>query len=326
LTAPASPWYGIDTGQGGALPSKTIWNYLAIFPLHKIFGATQIVESLLSISIHAAVITACILLFRTASKKHISPRLQYALWFLVVLRLLFPFVLESDIHFRFEPQPIRNTASSSGQSDATVSAEPEVTDGIRSPPYTSSALPTISPFGATYDWYAVAFFVWITGAACSAAWLTFVKLRYVHLLRRCSSTAPEQVNAAYRACCESLCMKPIPLWVVNQTVSPGILFFGGPILILPTSLTRSKEPLHFALLHELMHKKRGDHLMTELLNLLRVVYWFNPVMHFTFAELRADMETACDADVLGKIGADEKRGYFTTILNLFSYETAPRSA
>lgn len=66
--------------------------------------------------------------------------------------------------------------------------------------------------------------------------------------------------------------------------------------------------------------------MTELLNLLRVVYWFNPVMHFTFAELRADMETACDADVLGKIGADEKRGYFTTILNLFSYETAPRSA
>jgi len=40
LTAPASPWYGIDTGQGDTLPRRLNRNRLAVLPLHKIFGAT----------------------------------------------------------------------------------------------------------------------------------------------------------------------------------------------------------------------------------------------------------------------------------------------
>lgn len=63
--------------------------------------------------------------------------------------------------------------------------------------------------------------------------------------------------------------------------------------------------------------------MTLLLNILRAVYWFDPVVHFAFSELRADMESACDSDVLAYIGHEQKRGYLTVILDMFSYDTEP---
>ncbi|MDD6013922.1 MAG: NlpC/P60 family protein, partial [Clostridiales bacterium] len=65
------------------------------------------------------------------------------------------------------------------------------------------------------------------------------------------------------------------------------------------------------------------HYMTLLLNILRAVYWFDPVVHFAFSELRSDMESACDSDVLAYIGHEQKRGYLTVILDMFSYDTEP---
>ena len=106
-------------------------------------------------------------------------------------------------------------------------------------------------------------------------------------------------------------------------MSPGIAFFGEPVLLVPLSLCGDESRLRFALLHELTHKKRGDHYMTLLLNILRAVYWFDPVVHFAFSELRADMESACDSDVLAYIGHEQKRGYLTVILDMFSYDTEP---
>ena len=48
------------------------------------------VDILIEISIYSAVITAFILLFRAAFKKRISPKVQYAMWLLLVLRLMLP--------------------------------------------------------------------------------------------------------------------------------------------------------------------------------------------------------------------------------------------
>ena len=85
-----------------------------------------------------------------------------------------------------------------------------------------------------------------------------------------------------------------------------------------------EEKLRYAFLHELAHKKRHDHHMTALLTALRIIYWFNPAVHIGFAEMRADMETACDAEVIAFVGKEQKRGYLTAILELFSYATRPQ--
>lgn len=180
----------------------------------------------------------------------------------------------------------------------------------------------VNPTKST-DWYSIVFVVWLLGAIGFLGWLIFVKLRYYESLQHLMAGGPREVYELYDRCCKELCVKPLPLWIVNKSMSPGIAFFGEPVLLVPLSLCGDESRLRFALLHELTHKKRGDHYMTLLLNILRAVYWFDPVVHFAFSELRSDMESACDSDVLAYIGHEQKRGYLTVILDMFSYDTEP---
>lgn len=180
----------------------------------------------------------------------------------------------------------------------------------------------VNPAKST-DWYSIVFVIWLLGAIGFLGWLIFVKLRYYESLQHLMAGGPREVYELYDKCCKELGVKPLPLWIVNKSMSPGIAFFGEPVLLVPLSLCGDESRLRFALLHELTHKKRGDHYMTLLLNILRAVYWFDPVVHFAFSELRSDMESACDSDVLAYIGHEQKRGYLTVILDMFSYDTEP---
>lgn len=58
----------------------------------------RIVDILIEVSLYSAAITILILLFRTVFKNRISPRVQYAIWLLLVLRLMLPVTIESGFH------------------------------------------------------------------------------------------------------------------------------------------------------------------------------------------------------------------------------------
>ena len=57
-----------------------------------------ILTRLLEILIYSTALFLIIWLFRAIFSKQLSPRLKYALWFLVVLRLCIPVTLESGLH------------------------------------------------------------------------------------------------------------------------------------------------------------------------------------------------------------------------------------
>ena len=46
-------------------------------------------------------------------------------------------------------------------------------------------------------------------------------------------------------------------------------------------------------------------LMLVLMSALRCVYWFNPLVWVSFSAMQTDMEVACDAGVMERIGAEE---------------------
>ena len=153
----------------------------------------------------------------------------------------------------------------------------------------------------------------------SVLWMIVVKVLFYGAMQRSLTDLPRWAYRLYDRCCEELHVKPMALWPVESAISPGIAFFGGPVLLMPAAM-REEEKLRFAFLHELTHRKNGDHLMTELLNLLRAVYWFHPIVHLSFHEMRADMETACDAAVIARIGREKRGGYLTAVLELFHYD------
>ena len=291
------------------------------------------VDALVQVALYSAAITAGILLFRFIFKNRISSKLQYLMWWLLILRLLMPVTPDIGLHFNLQdmllkqahqaelpaPAPVLDVAPASVPN--TQSSYESVTPAVQ--PNTDVAPSQhVNPAKST-DWYSIVFVVWLLGAIGFLGWLIFVKLRYYESLQHLMAGGPREVYELYDRCCKELGVKPLPLWIVNKSMSPGIAFFGEPVLLVPLSLCGDESRLRFALLHELTHKKRGDHYMTLLLNILRAVYWFDPVVHFAFSELRADMESACDSDVLAYIGHEQKRGYLTVILDMFSYDTEP---
>jgi len=291
------------------------------------------VDTLVQVALYSAAITAGILLFRFILKNRISSKLQYLMWWLLILRLLMPVTPDIGLHFNLQdmllkqahqaelptPAPVLDVAPASVPN--TQSSYESVAPAVQ--PYTDVAPSQhVNPAKST-DWYSIVFVVWLLGAIGFLGWLIFVKLRYYESLQHLMAGGSREVYELYDRCCKELGVKPLPLWIVNKSMSPGIAFFGEPVLLVPISLCGDESRLRFALLHELTHKKRGDHYMTLLLNILRAVYWFDPVVHFAFSELRADMESACDSDVLAYIGHEKKRGYLTVILDMFSYDTEP---
>lgn len=291
------------------------------------------VDALVQVALYSAAITAGILLFRFILKNRISSKLQYLMWWLLILRLLMPVTPDIGLHFNLQdmllkqahqaelptPAPVLDVAPASVPN--TQSSYESVAPAVQ-PDTDVAPSQHVNPAKST-DWYSIVFVVWLLGAIGFLGWLIFVKLRYYESLQHLMASGPKEVYELYDRCCKELGVKPLPLWIVNKSMSPGIAFFGEPVLLVPLSLCGDESRLRFALLHELTHKKRGDHYMTLLLNILRAVYWFDPVVHFAFSELRSDMESACDSDVLAYIGHEQKRGYLTVILDMFSYDTEP---
>ena len=71
----------------------------------------------------------------------------------------------------------------------------------------------------------------------------------------------------------------------------------------------------FMLLHELQHCKHGDALVNGIMNLVNIVYWFNPLIWYALKEMRNDREIACDSSVLSILSEQDYEAYGNTLIN-----------
>jgi TonB family protein len=99
---------------------------------------------------------------------------------------------------------------------------------------------------------------------------------------------------------------------------PSLLVTWGlfrPTLLLPADAMRwSDERVHIVLHHELAHIRRHDWAVQMCADLLRCIYWFNPLLWLASTRLRHESELACDDDVLRR-GVD-RTDYATHVLDL----------
>jgi hypothetical protein len=118
-----------------------------------------------------------------------------------------------------------------------------------------------------------------------------------------------------------------PVLVETDAVdSPALFGLLRPKLLLPTGLIRrlNESELRHVFLHELAHLRRHDVLLNWLAALLQILHWFNPMIWFGFARMRADREFACDALALTRSAGIDRAAYGTTILKLVSDLTPAR--
>jgi bla regulator protein blaR1 len=78
--------------------------------------------------------------------------------------------------------------------------------------------------------------------------------------------------------------------------SPSVLGWIRPIVVLPVDLdaTLTQEQLKAIIAHEIAHVQRGDYPLHVAESMLRVLFFFHPVMHYLISSSRATREEACD--------------------------------
>lgn len=70
------------------------------------------------------------------------------------------------------------------------------------------------------------------------------------------------------------------------------------------------------MLHEFTHLKHYDLPLNWVMCMLQAMHWFNPLLWFAFARMRADRELACDARVLSIDATDRRAEYGGALLKL----------
>jgi TonB family protein len=170
----------------------------------------------------------------------------------------------------------------------------------------------------------IAFQVWLGGVAVSGlvllmglARLAWLASRSVRLTSGRWASAAADVSRLYG-------MHRPPR--VLQSTHPTMLVTWGvvrPKVILPsTAPDWSDDRMRVVLAHELAHIHRGDWAAQMAAEILRAVYWFNPLVWAAAAELRQESEHACDDTVI-RSGVDAS-DYAAHLLHLARTLRSPR--
>ena len=157
---------------------------------------------------------------------------------------------------------------------------------------------------------------WIAGAALSLSVLLvgFVRLgsitsRSERLVQARWAEMAVDISRAYRL------RRPVLLLTTDH---PALLVTWGmarPKVILPTVAREwTEDRIRVVLSHELAHVWRGDWLVQTVAEVLRAIYWFNPLLWIACRRLRHDSEQACDDAVLS-LGTDAA-DYATHLVDL----------
>ena len=271
-----------------------------------------------------------VLALRAAFGKRVSARLRYALWAVVLARLLVPvqlftsplagtrFFSESRTEQTVTQWPITSDAHATPGPDDILSpnlpGEP-LTDFPAAPqapePPTVSiitpaapAAPDLTKAPAWLGW------TWLGGSIALVLVLAASNLRFVLRLRR-SRIPLEEANC------------PLPVYAAAGLPSPCLFGLIRPAVYVTPEAAADPAMLRHVLAHEYTHFRQGDHFWSLLRCAALAAHWWNPLVWLAVKLSRRDGELACDEGALKRLGDGERLAYGNTLLALVTAKPAP---
>lgn len=271
----------------------------------------------------ATAVGLLLLLLKRLLRGRLSPGWQYALWLILLCKLLLPVGPASTLSlYNAVPQTVLESASvlpaqleQHAQLVATVDEQAlqvsEAKNGIM-----------------VFSGHQLAAIIWLSTAAVLLLFWGGQYGRLEWLLRRQGRQAPKEMQTLLVQCQRQVGVKQ-PVAVVIQPIfaSPAVAGLLHKRLLLPQDARNlSQQALRYVFLHELYHLRHRDLWMNVLLLIFQALHWFNPVMWYCFARVRRDMELACDASVIRHLAEGEELAYGQALLEAATQKKTPHSA
>ena len=270
----------------------------------------------------SSVLILALLALRRLFRRTVSRRMQYALWLLVLVRLLVPVnvgTLAHNVLSAAEPvqavveerldTPVLYVQDGTERRPAQLLPGKESQGEPLSPPSgAAQAAPadeyyTVTPTYRTVTLSEALTYVWYAGMAGVGAWFLFTNLRFARAMRK--ARTPYRVEGCR-----------YPVYLVSALPSPCLFGVLRPAVYLNEKALQSPDALRFVLAHEQTHARHLDPLWSLLRGVCLTVYWFDPLVWLAAVLSREDGELACDEGTLRALGADERTAYGKTLLAL----------
>ncbi len=270
----------------------------------------------------SSVLICVVLLIRRLTLGRISMRLRYALWALVLVRLLVPFSFGST------PVSIMNTAQ-----QVPVIQDAQVLHDIQHIEHSPSGtvegyhrgdymadFPTViaeqkseeefSRMSAVLHLRDMLLPLWRVGALVLASAFLLINLRFRATLRK-TRTRLEAADF------------PLPVYVTDNVETPCLFGLLRPTVYVTPEVASDPQALHYALEHELTHFYQGDFVWSILRCVCLCLHWFNPLVWLAVKLSRQDAELSCDEGTIRRLGESHRVAYGNTLIDLTCAQRRP---
>ena len=269
--------------------------------------------------VSSSVLILVVIALRYVLRGKLSLRMQYALWLLVLVRLLVPVSFGASDLSVMNAVPERAPTVQQGtdrqdiigeRNDAPANAG---TVGVPAQSMSEAAPPNLvqnvttatvtAPTVEKTDWARIAKTVWLAGAAALGLVFLAVNLRFGKKLRR-SRERVEETDAC------------LPVYESGETDTPCLFGVAKPSIYVTPDTRTEAETLRYALAHEQTHYRHGDNLWAVLRGVCLALHWYNPLVWWAAELSRRDAELACDEATIRRIGESERAAYGRTLIRM----------
>lgn len=291
-----------------------------------------------------------VLLLRLLVRDRVSPRLRYALWGLVLLRLVIPVSLwespasvlrAAQVNEGYQlvstlPDNMSLHENGSWRSvagpDGTFQMEPdaagrwEVNQPRLHNAYGWVAVPSTEEARALRDQGQKAVdtaglkrlvdvqnvlrMVWQTGIWLFMLFLAAVNGKFALDLRR-----GRRPDGEYRS---------RPVFIMNGLPTPCLFGLFRPAIYLTPEVAADETCRKHVLAHEYAHFRQGDHAWAVWRGVCLALHWYNPLVWLAAYLSRRDCELSCDEGAVRLLGEENRVDYGRTLVGLVARRTTPR--
>ena len=271
-------------------------------------------ELLISWCVTSSILLAVFLLLRGTLFRTLSPRVRYALWGVVLLRLLVPFQIPSlslpaaaadlapELSTISERPIFPNTILVRPINPSVSLDEEDQADLPHSASTIESNLSEYYHFGGPTLSEGVQV-VWTAGAGVVLLAVLAANLRFAQKLRKSRRPLP-------------LADCPLPVYEADGLPSPCLCGVLRPAVYLTPEAAEDGRVRTHVLSHELTHFRHRDHIWSLLRCLALALHWYNPLVWAAVVLSKRDGELSCDEGTIRRLGEGERISYGRTLIGL----------
>ena len=263
--------------------------------------------------VSSAILLTVLIALHYLLRGRVSPKLQYALWAIALVRLLLPFsvgqsaasvenLVPETQHYvlytapRTAPEPETTTPSQPQQT-----AQPPVQVlPAREAVETQKAVHG----GSVLDLKTVLTIIWAVGAAGVLVWFFGCNFAFGRALRK-DATLFTPASPGCPA-----------IYVSPAIASPCLFGFLRPAIYLTPDSAADDALRRHCIAHEQTHYRHGDHLWALLRGVCLALHWFDPLAWWSAHLARTDAELCCDEDAIRLLGEGERADYGRTLIRM----------